>query len=146
MSITHFCFAIGGLSALLGMSLGIAMGIAHDFSLTPVHAHLNLLGWVTMALYGLYYRERSPAAGKFQWTQVGAAACGIPLMTGGLAVMLTEAFPVLAGAAEAAVIVGSLLTITAMALFFTVVLGDAVTTAKRRRSLALDGGFDPRSS
>jgi hypothetical protein len=128
------------------MSLGILMGITHDFSLTPVHAHLNLLGWVTMALYGLYYRDRSQAAGRLQWTQVAAAACGIPLMTGGLALMLTQAVPALVGAAEPAVIVGSLLTTTAMALFLTVVLGDALTAAKRRRMLVLDGDFDPRSS
>lgn len=36
------------------MSLWIYMGIAQDHSLTPVHAHLNLLGWVTMFLTGLY--------------------------------------------------------------------------------------------
>jgi hypothetical protein len=36
------------------MSGGILMAIAQDFTLAPAHAHLNLLGWVTMALYGLF--------------------------------------------------------------------------------------------
>lgn len=40
----------------VGTSLGIAMGISHDFSLAPVHAHLNLLGWTSLALMGLTYR------------------------------------------------------------------------------------------
>jgi len=39
-----------------GVSLGIWMGIAHDFALAPVHAHLNLLGWASLALFGLAYR------------------------------------------------------------------------------------------
>jgi hypothetical protein len=145
MSITHFCFIVGVLAAMLGMSLGIVMGIAHDFTLAPAHAHLNVLGWVTMALYGLYYRDRVPAAGRLQWVQVGAAALGAPLITGGLALTLTEAVPVLTGMAELAVIVGSLLTIAAMVLFSTVVFGDALRVAKRRRGLGLDGDFDPRS-
>jgi hypothetical protein len=39
-----------------GVSLGIYMGIVHDFSLAPVHAHTNLLGWASLALFGLAYR------------------------------------------------------------------------------------------
>lgn len=145
MSIMHFCFAVGGLSALFGMSLGIFMGIAHDFSLTPVHAHINLLGWVTMALYGLYYRDRSPPAERLHWIQVSAAALAIPLMTGGLAITLTGAIPELVGVGLPVTILGSLLTIASMALFFTIVVRDAVTTAKRRRSMSLAETFDPRS-
>jgi hypothetical protein len=59
MPIWYFCFITGAVAALIGMGLGIAMGISQDFSLTPVHAHLNLLGWVSMLLYGLYYRPRA---------------------------------------------------------------------------------------
>lgn len=44
------------LCLLTGVSLGMWMGIAHDFTLSPVHAHLNLLGWVTLAAYGLMHR------------------------------------------------------------------------------------------
>jgi hypothetical protein len=36
-----------------GVGMGIAMGMAHDFHLAPVHAHLNLLGWTSLALMGL---------------------------------------------------------------------------------------------
>ncbi|WP_136417162.1 MULTISPECIES: cbb3-type cytochrome c oxidase subunit I [Oxalobacteraceae] len=40
---------------ILGVTLGIAMGASEDFTLRPVHAHINLLGWATMALAGLVY-------------------------------------------------------------------------------------------
>jgi hypothetical protein len=32
------------------------MGMIHDFQLAPVHAHLNLLGWTSLAVFGLTYR------------------------------------------------------------------------------------------
>jgi cbb3-type cytochrome oxidase subunit 1 len=41
---------------LAGASLGIKMGMTEDFQLTPVHAHLNLAGWASLALFGLVYR------------------------------------------------------------------------------------------
>ena len=36
--------------------LGIVMGAREDFQLVPVHAHLNLAGWASLALFGLTYR------------------------------------------------------------------------------------------
>jgi cbb3-type cytochrome oxidase subunit 1 len=43
-------------SLLVGVSVGIWMGVVHDFQFAPAHAHLNLLGWASMALFGLSYR------------------------------------------------------------------------------------------
>lgn len=40
---------------VLGVGLGIYMGANQDFRLMHVHAHLNLLGWVALALIGLLY-------------------------------------------------------------------------------------------
>src|SRR5437588_12990110 len=42
-------FALAPVYVLIGMSLGIYMGASEDHSLYPAHAHLNLIGWVTMA-------------------------------------------------------------------------------------------------
>jgi cbb3-type cytochrome oxidase subunit 1 len=42
---------------VLGISLGIYMGVNENFTLRPVHAHLNLLGWVSLALFGLIYQQ-----------------------------------------------------------------------------------------
>ncbi len=45
---------------LIGVSLGLAMGIAPARSnllyyLLPSHAHLNLIGWISMLIFGLAY-------------------------------------------------------------------------------------------
>lgn len=41
---------------VLGVVLGNVMGATNDFTLTGVHAHLNLLGWVSLALVALIYK------------------------------------------------------------------------------------------
>ena len=33
------------------------MGASGDHTMRPVHAHINLLGWATMAIIGLIYRQ-----------------------------------------------------------------------------------------
>lgn len=48
---------------IVGVGMGIAMGASRNFTLRPVHAHLNLLGWTTLALAGLIY-SAFPLAGK----------------------------------------------------------------------------------
>ncbi len=47
---------------LIGMALGIYMAASHDHVQAPTHAHLNLLGYVSMFLYGLFYRAWPQAA------------------------------------------------------------------------------------
>jgi len=71
--------ASAALCLVVGVSLGLAMGITHDFHLAPVHAHLNLLGWTSLALMGLTYRawpelaeRRVPALTQYAFS-AGAA-------------------------------------------------------------------------
>jgi hypothetical protein len=45
------------LCLIAGIAMGIVMGASHDFRFTPVHAHLNLLGWTSLALFGLVYKN-----------------------------------------------------------------------------------------
>jgi len=47
---------------LVGIGIGIGMGAKQNFALAPVHAHVNLLGWATMALAGLIYSVYPHAA------------------------------------------------------------------------------------
>jgi hypothetical protein len=49
--------AIGALWLVAGMLLGIGMGAAHNFALAPLHAHINLIGFVSHAIFGMAYRH-----------------------------------------------------------------------------------------
>lgn len=46
----------------IGVTMGVVMGASHDFKLHPVYAHVNLLGWTTLALAGIVYRLFPAAA------------------------------------------------------------------------------------
>ena len=48
--------ALGAAMLVVGVGMGTYMGIAHDFQLSPVHAHVNLVGWVSLSLFGIVYR------------------------------------------------------------------------------------------
>ncbi len=45
-----------------GVTLGIVMAASHNHAMFPVHAHANLLGWVSMALFAAFYRAWPAAA------------------------------------------------------------------------------------
>jgi hypothetical protein len=122
LRISDFAFLVAGLAALGGMTLGMQMGISQDFTLAPAHAHLNLLGWVTMTLYGLYHRSTGRTGGWLGWSQVVAGAVGAVLMSGGLALYLQGGdhhfMPV--------VVAGSLVAFAGMILFVVILLIDAL--------------------
>ena len=79
-------FTGGALCVLVGMFWGMHMGQANDFQLAPAHAHLNLLGWVTMALYGTFYaltaQTMSP---RLAWINFVLSLAGILIMIPSLA-------------------------------------------------------------
>lgn len=125
MRISDFCFLFAGASALTGMSMGFAMGMSQDFTLAPAHAHLNLLGWVTMAIYGLYHRGAGRAGGLVGWLQVASGALGAAGMSGGLAHYLATGSEALMPLA----LTGVCLAMLSMVLFVGLVLAD---TLRRR--------------
>ena len=48
-------FGAAVLYALAGMLMGMHMGMANDHTMAPVHAHINLLGWASLAIMGAFY-------------------------------------------------------------------------------------------
>jgi cbb3-type cytochrome oxidase subunit 1 len=103
---------------VLGALLGFGMGIAQSFVLVPVHAHLVLLGWASMALAGLVYHFY-PAASitRLARWHFWLHNIGLPLFMAGLAFVVTgneSALPV--------VIVGATTVIVGLVLFAANVL------------------------
>ena len=62
MSIPSLFFRTAILLAIAGVLLGIFMGMNQDFRLAHMHAHLNLLGWVSFFIFGGYYALAPQAA------------------------------------------------------------------------------------
>lgn len=87
-SYAFFISAVGFLFA--GIGVGLFMVITENHALTPAHAHINLLGWVSSALMGLFYAlagERLPR--RLIWTQYGLYTAGVAALSLGLAAMLS---------------------------------------------------------
>ena len=74
---------------IAGVSIGIAMGATQNFAMRPVHAHLNLLGWTTVALTGLIYAV-FPVAGASRLARIHfwLHNTSVPVMMSALALML----------------------------------------------------------
>jgi cbb3-type cytochrome oxidase subunit 1 len=84
-------FAVGVLCVLSGMLWGMHMGAAHDMVTAPAHAHLNLLGWVTMALYGTFYTlEGETILPKLAWLNFLVSTIGVVVMIPSLFLFLSH--------------------------------------------------------
>lgn len=82
-------FAAASVFLLLGMCWGMQMGGSEDFTMMPAHAHLNLLGWVTMALYGTFYAlTPNTLCPRLAWANFGLSVAGVALMIPFLALYL----------------------------------------------------------
>ncbi len=107
-------FATGVVCVLIGMLWGMHMGMTDDFTLAPAHAHLNLVGWVTMALYGTFYAlTRGTMSVRLAWMNYFISLIGGITMIPALALYLSsndsKFIPVM--------VVGEVLTVIGMLIF-----------------------------
>ena len=99
-----------------GMIWGLQMAASNDHSMVGAHAHLNLVGWATMALFAIYYRLTPQAArGWLPRIHAAAAILGVGIMVPGIALATTGGSPGLA-------ILGSLLVFASMLIFLVTVV------------------------
>jgi hypothetical protein len=109
--IGFYFFIAGVLCVTLGMFWGIGMAISGDHTLAPAHAHLNLVGWVSMGLFGLYYTlTPSAAASTLAKVHLGLAIAGVVVMVPGIVTVLK-------GGGEGMAAGGSMLTAASMLVF-----------------------------
>jgi len=115
MDVSRGFLVIGSLYLLVGIGLGSYMGGSGDHSLAPVHAHINLLGFTLMTVFGLAYRllpglaEGWMPRAHFWLHQAGALVllAGLFLLMSGRVdgAVIGPIFPV----AEIAILLGALL-------------------------------------
>ena len=75
MTASIMSFRAAVMMVIAGMIWGIAMGITQDHSTLPAHAHHNLLGWMSLFLFGIYYHlhpavDRSRLASLQVWVWI----------------------------------------------------------------------------
>jgi hypothetical protein len=117
MTLTNERFAARWVATALvyfvgAIALGIVMAASHDFRLKGLHVHLNLLGWVSMALFGVLYRLfPRAAASRLAALHFWLYQIALPVMMVGLTGVLlgAAAFEPLVAAGSVAVGVAVLL-------------------------------------
>ena len=131
-------FRISVSLGLIGIVLGIVMGIRQDFVLMPAHAHLNLLGFVTMFLSALYYRvvPEAAASGLARYQAIVSVAGAVVFPIGIACVLLGghDRF-------EPVVVAGALTVLLGMALFAVIVF----RTCGQQRAMPAAAGARARA-
>lgn len=104
--------------AVTGMIWGLIMGISMDHATMPAHAHLNLLGWVSLFLFGIFYHLH-PAIdqSRVALAQVWIWIAGTLILTTGVALLHSGH-----SSGEPFAAIGSLITLGDMLLFGWLVL------------------------
>ena len=105
--------------------MGIFMSLSQDFTIRPVHVHVNLLGWVGFFLYALFYRHfPDVSATRLSQAHFWTAIIGLPAMMGGLTFVVLGhmdlGLPLLLG--------GEFVTVMSVAVF--IYIGFMATKAK----------------
>ena len=102
--------ALGAAMLVVGVGMGTYMGIAHDFQLSPVHAHVNLVGWVSLSLFGIVYRLFPELqAGRLARAHFLLAAPSALLFPAGIYMAVMHGKPLLSGVAALMWLTGTIL-------------------------------------
>lgn len=122
---------------VIGVVFGMYMGIAQQFQFSSVHAHINLLGWVSLALAGIVYVLFPKAAGStLGKLHFWLHNIGLPIMVLGLYIEL-------AGMGNATVLIssGGMIAVIGIILFavnvFRHVKETAPSAARSRGDLSV---------
>jgi hypothetical protein len=130
MKASSLSFQAAVLFVVAGMIWGIVMAISDDHSAMPAHAHLNLLGWVSLFLFGIFYHlhpaiDHSRTASIQVWIWIASTVIltvGVGLVHTGHAV------------GDAIAAVGSIIVLADMLLFGWLVLRREAVKVDARQS------------
>lgn len=125
MSVGAKLIKIASIYFVVGICLGMFMSISHRFDFASVHAHINLLGWVSLALAGFVYHVFPKSAESV------LAKIHFWLHNIGLPIMMIGLFILVSGIAntEPVIAVGGTLTSIGIIIFMINVLKN-VSAAK----------------
>jgi hypothetical protein len=102
--------AIGATWLVLGMALGIYMGASENFQFSPVHAHINLIGFACHSIFGMALRHwPAMKVSRLAPYQFWIFVIATPIMLIGLVFTLTggPALPIIVG--SSGVLIGAVL-------------------------------------
>ncbi|MBI3710964.1 MAG: hypothetical protein HY246_25245 [Proteobacteria bacterium] len=127
MKASVLSFRAAVLFVIVGMAWGIVMAVSQDHAAMPAHAHLNLLGWVSLFLFGIYYHLH-PAIdrGRLAAIQAWVWIVGTAILTVGVGLVRTGT-----ESGEPIAAAGSIIVFADILLFAWLVFRPAESAAAR---------------
>ena len=118
MRASSLCFQAAVLLAIVGIAWGLQMAMSQDHTAMPAHAHLNLLGWVSLFLFGIFYHlHPSTDRSRTALVQAGVWIIGTVAQAVGVALVVAGN-----AAGEPIAAIASLVVLADMLLFGWLVL------------------------
>jgi len=109
-------FTAAALCGLGGMIMGTVMGATGDFTQSPVHAHLNLIGWASLAIMGTFY-TLAGGGGRLGWLNFLLMVGGMLILLPALAISLANGH-----APNLGLMIGPFVVLAGMLAFIAAVL------------------------
>jgi hypothetical protein len=115
--VSYAFFFTSAVCGLFGMVWGLWMGASQDHATFPAHAHLNLLGWLGLAMMGTFHALQGGARPRLAWINFALSSAGALLMPAGIA-LIVKGRP----GAEPLAILGGVLALAGAATFLVAVV------------------------
>jgi hypothetical protein len=109
---------VSAVFAMIGAFMGSHMAGAGSYALRPIHAHILVVGWLTLFSWSVYYRVFQVTAQRLASWQVWTAIIGTVGLTGGMWVNNLRPFNIQEGVAVVIYIVGGSVLLISFILFF----------------------------
>ena len=108
---------ISAIFGLIGTVLGSHMAGAGSYAFRPIHAHILLVGWLSMFAWGVFYRIYKVRAKKLISVQGWTAIIGAIGLTSGMWLQFMQPFDINATLSLILYIVGGTILLISFALF-----------------------------
>lgn len=90
---SNLLLRISALFGLIGAIMGGHMAGSYDYNFRPIHAHVLVVGWLSLFSWAVYYRVFQPMEKRLSALHVYTAIIGTTGLTGGMALNVFQLVP-----------------------------------------------------
>ncbi len=116
---------------LLGVIMGAHMAGAGSYALRPVHAHVLVLGWLTLFSWSIYYKVFQPKSRVLSKWHVWSAIIGTIGLTVGMWFYMINPFDMAEGFTLVFYILGGVMIVFSYILFLILAITQDTTTERQ---------------
>jgi hypothetical protein len=93
MKYSSLLLRLSAIFGLIGAAMGGHMAGSYDYAYKPVHAHVLVVGWLSIFSWAVYYRVFQPTSKVLSALHVYSAIIGVVGLTAGMALNILQVLP-----------------------------------------------------